>query len=144
MLNLVAIQGRLTRDPELRQTPNGVAVSGFTLAVDRPYADKDGNRGTDFIDCVAWRGLGEFVAKYFSRGSMAIVTGSIQVRNWKDRDGNKRRSVEVVANNVSFGETKRSAADRQSRTGESITEDYVEPVMAEDPYYIPADEPFPF
>lgn len=110
MLNNCTIMGRLTRDPELRRTGSGVAVASFTLAVDRDFNPKDGGeRETDFIDCVAWRGAGEFVSKYFSKGSMAIVSGRLQIRAWTDKDGNKRRSTEVVAESVYFGEAKRSS-----------------------------------
>ena len=109
MLNHITIMGRLTKDPELRRTGSGVAVTSFTLAVDRDIANKEsGERDTDFIDCVAWRGTGEFVEKHFSKGSMAIVSGRLQIRNWTDKEGNKRRTAEVVADNVYFGETKKS------------------------------------
>ncbi len=108
MLNHIVIMGRLTRDPELRRTGSGIAVTSFSLAVDRDFAPKDGGeRETDFIDCVAWRQTGEFVSKYFTKGRMAVVSGRLQIRNWTDKDGNKRRSAEVVADNVYFGESKR-------------------------------------
>ena len=111
MLNTVTIMGRLTRDPELRRTGSGVAVTSFTLAVDRDYNPKDGGeKETDFIDCIAWRGTGEFVSKYFAKGSMIVVSGRLQVRNWTDKDGSKRRSTEVVAENVYFGEAKKGNA----------------------------------
>lgn len=109
MLNHIVIMGRLTRDPELRRTASGISVSSFTLAVDRDFAAKDGGeRETDFIDCVAWRQTGEFVSKYFAKGRMAVVSGWLQIRNWTDKEGNKRRSAEVVADNVYFGESKRN------------------------------------
>jgi single-strand DNA-binding protein len=108
MLNHIVIMGRLTRDPELRRTGSGVAVASFTLAVDRDFSPKDGGeRETDFIDCVAWRQTGEFVSKYFTKGRMAVVSGRLQIRNWNDKDGNKRRSAEVVADNVYFGDSRR-------------------------------------
>ena len=107
MLNKIVLMGRLTRDPELRRTQSGTAVASFTLAVDRDYKPQDGERETDFIDIVAWRGTGEFVSKYFSKGRMAVVEGRLQVRDWTDKDGNKRRSTEVVADNVYFGDSKR-------------------------------------
>ena len=108
MLNHITIMGRLTRDPELRRTGSGVAVASFRVAVDRDYAPKDGGeRKADFIDCVAWRQTGEFVSKYFTKGRMAVVSGRLQIRNWNDKDGNKRRSAEVVADNVYFGDSKR-------------------------------------
>lgn len=109
MLNHIVIMGRLTRDPELRYTQSQIPVASFTLAVDRDYGGRDGaERQTDFIDVVAWRSTGEFVSKYFTKGSMAAVSGRLQIRDWTDRDGNKRRSAEVVADNVYFGESKRS------------------------------------
>ena len=108
MLNHITIMGRLTRDPELRRTDSGVAVASFSLAVDRDFAPKDGGeRETDFIDVVAWRQTGEFVNKYFAKGSMAAVSGRLQSRKWEDRDGNKRVNWEVVADNVYFADTKR-------------------------------------
>ena len=112
MLNHITIMGRLTRDPELRRTGSGIAVASFTVAVDRDFGGRDGGeRETDFIDCVAWRSTGEFVSKYFTKGSMIVVSGRLQIRSWNDKDGNKRRSAEVVADNVYFGESKR---DRES------------------------------
>lgn len=109
MLNHLTIMGRVTRDPELRRTGSGIAVAGFTVAVDRDFSGKDGGeKETDFIDCVAWRQTGEFVSKYFTKGSMIVVSGRLQMRSWTDKDGNKRRSAEVVAENVYFGDSKRS------------------------------------
>ena len=108
MLNHIVIMGRLTRDPELRRTGTGVAVTSFSLAVDRDFGNRDsGERETDFIDCVAWRQTGEFVSKYFTKGRMAVVSGRLQIRTWTDKDGNKRRTAEVVADNVYFGDSKR-------------------------------------
>ena len=110
MLNHIVIMGRLVRDPELRRTGSGVAVASFCVAVDRDFAPKDGGeRKADFINCVAWRQTGEFISKYFTKGSMAVVSGRLQIRGWTDKDGNKRRSAEVVADNVYFGESKRSS-----------------------------------
>ena len=110
MLNHITIMGRLTRDPELRRTGSGVAVASFTVAVDRDFGGRDGGeRETDFIDCVAWRQTGEFVSKYFTKGRMIVVSGRLQIRGWTDKDGNKRRSAEVVADNVYFGESKRNS-----------------------------------
>ena len=118
MLNHIVIMGRLTRDPELRRTGSGVAVASFSVAVDRDFGGRDGGeRETDFIDCVAWRQTGEFVSKYFTKGSMIVVSGRLQIRNWNDKDGNKRRSAEVVADNVYFGESKRSADSNSSYGG---------------------------
>lgn len=108
MLNHIIIMGRLVRDPELRNTPSGTPVTSFTLAVDRDFKSRDsGERSTDFIDVVAWRQTAEFVNKYFSKGRMAVVEGRLQIRDWKDKDGNNRRSAEVIANNVYFGDSKR-------------------------------------
>ena len=108
MLNHIVIMGRLTRDPELRRTGSGIAVTSFTLAVDRDFGNREsGERETDFIDCVAWRQTGEFVSKYFAKGRMAVVSGRLQIRNWTDKEGNKRRTAEVVADNVYFGDSKR-------------------------------------
>ena len=109
-LNHICIMGRLTRDPELRRTGSGIAVTSFTLAVDRDYNPKDGaEKEVDFIDCNAWRGTGEFVARNFSKGSMAVVSGRLQIRTWTDKDGNKRRNAEVVADSVYFGDSKKSS-----------------------------------
>jgi len=108
-MNQIVIMGRMTRDPELRHTPNGVAVASFTLAVDRGFTPKDGGeRQTDFIDVVAWRNTAEFVSKYFVKGQMTAVTGRLQIRDWTDKDGNKRRNAEVVAENIYFTDSKKS------------------------------------
>ena len=108
MLNHIVIMGRLTRDPELRRTGSGVAVASFTVAVDRDFGGRDGGeKETDFIDCVAWRQTGEFVSKYFTKGRMIVVSGRLQIRSWTDKDGNKRRTAEVVADNCYFGDSKR-------------------------------------
>ena len=107
MLNHIVLMGRLTRDPELRRTGGGVAVASFTLAVDRDFTAQGAERETDFVDIVAWRNTAEFVSKYFAKGRMAVVCGRLQIRNWQDKDGNKRRSAEVVADNVYFGDSKR-------------------------------------
>ena len=122
MLNHITIMGRLTRDPELRRTGSGIAVASFTLAVDRDYSPKDGGeRETDFIDCVAWRQTGEFVSKYFTKGRMAVVSGRLQIRGWTDKDGNKRRSAEIVADNVYFGDSKRDGDSGSSYSGSSYS-----------------------
>ena len=110
MLNHITIMGRLTRDPELRRTGSGIAVASFSVAVDRDFGkNENGEKETDFIDCVAWRQTGEFVSKYFTKGSMIVVSGRLQVRSWTDKDGNKRRTAEVVADNVYFGGGKRES-----------------------------------
>ena len=111
MLNRIIIMGRLVRDPELRTTQSGIAVTSFTLAVDRDFKSRDnGEKGTDFIDVVAWRQTAEFVCKYFAKGRMAIAEGRLQIRDWTDKDGNKRRTAEVVADNIYFGDSKRDGA----------------------------------
>ena len=108
MLNHIVLMGRLTRDPELRRTGSGLAVVSFSLAVDRDFGNREtGDRETDFIDIVAWRNTAAFVSKYFTKGRMAVVSGRLQIRNWTDKEGNKRRSAEVVADNVYFGDSKR-------------------------------------
>ena len=112
MLNHVTIMGRLTRDPELRHTQSGTAVTSFTLAVDRDFKDRNtGEKATDFIDIVAWRQTAEFVSRYFTKGRMAVVEGRLQLRDWTDRDGNKRRAAEVVADNVYFGDSKKKESE---------------------------------
>lgn len=110
MLNHISIMGRLTRAPELRFTQSNTPVCSFTLAVDRDRTDVNGVRDTDFIDCVAWRGTAEFVSKYFQKGSMAVVSGRLQIREWTDDNGNKRRNAEIVVDNIYFGEAKRSGS----------------------------------
>ena len=115
MLNHIDLMGRLTRDPELRYTQTQTPVASFRLAVDRDFSPKDGGeRQTDFIDCVAWRSTAEFVSKYFQKGSMAAVSGRLQMREWTDRDNNRRTTAEVVVDNVYFGESKRSRDESQS------------------------------
>lgn len=107
MLNRIVLMGRLTSDPELRRTGSGTAVSSFSIAVDRDFKGQSGEKETDFIDIVAWRNTAEFVSKYFTKGRMAVVEGRLQIRDWKDKEGNNRRSAEVVADNVYFGDSKR-------------------------------------
>lgn len=122
MLNNVIIMGRLTRDPELRRTQGGTAVTSFTMAVDRDFKSQSGEKETDFIDVVAWRNTGEFAAKYLAKGRMAAVEGRIQVRDWQDKDGNRRKSVEVVADNVYFADSKRDSKPQESRVGQEFDE----------------------
>ena len=118
MLNHITIMGRLVRDPELRRTGSGIAVASFTVAVDRDFGGRDGGeRETDFIDCVAWRQTGEFVSKYFTKGRMIVVSGRLQIRSWTDKDGNKRRTAEVVADNCYFGDSKRDGESTGSYGG---------------------------
>ena len=113
MLNKCFFMGRLTRDPELRHTQAGIPVISFSLAVDRDLKDKmTGERSTDFIDVVVWRNTAEFVAKHFSKGRMAVVVGPLHIRHWEDKDGNKRRTAEVIAENVYFADSKRDPMDK--------------------------------
>ena len=124
MLNHIVLMGRLTRDPELRYTGSNVPVASFSIAVDRDFGrGENGEKQTDFINVSAWRQTGEFVSKYFTKGSMIVVSGRLQIRNWNDKDGNKRRSAEVVADNVYFGESKRSS-DAGSAYGGSTGSSY--------------------
>ena len=119
--------GRLTRDPELRRTQTGTAVTSFSLAVDRDFKSQSGEKETDFIDVVAWRGTAEFVSKYFSKGRMAVVEGRLQIRDWTDREGGKRRSAEIVANNVYFGDSRpkeEQASQAPSSNGGSLPEGF--------------------
>ena len=118
MLNHITIMGRLVRDPELRRTGSGIAVASFTVAVDRDFGGRDGGeKETDFIDCVAWRQTGEFVSKYFTKGRMIVVSGRLQIRSWTDKDGNKRRTAEVVADNCYFGDSRREGDSGSSYGG---------------------------
>ena len=134
-MNQIVIMGRLTRDPERRETQSGVPVTSFSLAVDRGFAPKDGgDRQTDFINVVAWRNTADFVAKYFVKGQMAAVTGRLQIRDWTDKDNNKRTTAEVVADNVYFTESKKS---REASTGisnpkEDFGAGYTTPVECSD------------
>ena len=108
MLNHIIIMGRLTRDPELRRTGSGLAVANFSVAVERDFPNKEtGEKEVDFIDCIAWRHTGEFVSKYFAKGSMIVVSGRLQIRTWTDKDGNSRKTAEIVCDNVYFGESKK-------------------------------------
>ena len=111
MLNKIILMGRLARDPELRRTGSGIAVTSFRLACDRDFKSQNGEKETDWIDVVAWRSTAEFVSKYFTKGRMAIVEGRLQTRDWTDKEGNKRVATEVVAENVYFGDSKRDAAE---------------------------------
>ena len=128
MLNHITIMGRLTRDPELRRTGSGIAVASFTVAVDRDFGGRDGGeKETDFIDCVAWRQTGEFVSKYFTKGRMIVVSGRLQIRSWNDKDGNKRRTAEVVADNCYFGDSNKREGDSSAFGGNSFANAYSAP-----------------
>jgi single-strand DNA-binding protein len=120
MLNKIILMGRLTKDPELRRTQGGTAVASFSLAVDRDFKGQNGEKETDFIDIVAWRNTAEFVSKYFSKGRMAVVEGRLQLRDWTDKDGIKRRSAEVIADNVYFGDSKNSEQPGQATQGQNF------------------------
>lgn len=132
MLNHIVIMGRLTRDPELKTTNNGVPVVSFSIAVDRDFADKEsGERGVDFIDVTAWRHTAEFVSRYFTKGRMAVVSGRLQTRNWTDKDGNKRKTVEIVAENVYFGDSKRNDSETSAPSAPSAPSDFA-PIEGDD------------
>lgn len=118
MLNKIVIIGRLTASPELRHTANATPVASFTVAVERDFKGNDGQKQTDFINCVAWRGTAEFVSKYFSKGSMAVVSGRLQIRSYQDRDGNNRTAAEVLAENIYFGESRRSIDSHDTSAAE--------------------------
>ena len=142
MLNHITIMGRLTRDPELRRTGSGVAVASFTVAVDRDFGGRDGGeRETDFIDCVAWRQTGEFVSKYFTKGRMIVVSGRLQIRSWTDKDGNKRRTAEVVADNCYFGDSKRDGDSGSAYGGNNFANAYAAPSGNFGGYSAPAGNP---
>lgn len=130
MLNQIVLMGRLTRDPELRHTQTGTAVASFSLAVDRDFGSRDGEKQTDFIDIVAWRNTAEFVSKYFAKGRMAVVSGRLQIREWTDKEGGKRRSAEIVADNVYFGDSKKDHDG--GREYSPATESYTAPVTGSD------------
>ena len=123
MLNRIIIMGRLVRDPELRRTQSGNAVTSFTLAVDRDFKADGGEREADFINCVAWRNTAEFVDKYFTKGRMPVVSGHLQNRNWKDKDGNRRVSSEVIADSVYFGDSKRDDTAAPQETFAELPDD---------------------
>ena len=119
MLNHIVIMGRLVRDPEIRRTAAGAACANFTVAVDRDFANQSGEKETDFIDCVAWKQTGEFVGKYFTKGKQIVVSGRLQIRSWTDKDGNKRKTAEIVASNVYFAGSKNEGGDAQTGGGYS-------------------------
>lgn len=114
MLNKINVMGRMTRDPELRRTKSGTAVTSFAIACDSDFKSDSGEREVDFFDCVAWRSTAEYVSKYFTKGRMAVVAGRLQTREWTDKNGNKRNATEIVAESVYFGDSKREGAAQQS------------------------------
>lgn len=127
MLNKIILMGRLTKDPELRRTNSGTAVASFALAVDRDFKGQNGEKETDFIDIVAWRNTAEFVSKFFTKGRMAVVEGRLQIRDWTDKDGNKRRSAEVIADNVYFGDSKTTTQQENfAALNEKVNQEFAE------------------
>ena len=135
MLNHIVIMGRMTRDPEVRYTQSQLPVASFTLAVDRDYGAKDGGeRQTDFINCVAWRSTADFVSKYFHKGSMAVVSGRLQIRQYQDREGNNRTAAEIVVDNMYFGESKRDSSNQGSYNGGN----YAQPAYQQPTYQQPS------
>ena len=141
MLNKIILMGRLARDPELKRTTSGTAVTSFSLAVDRDFKSQSGEKETDWIDCVAWRGTAETVCKYFTKGRMMIVVGRLQIRDWTDKDGNKRTTAEVVADNVYFADSKRSESNENQKENFNalsgrLSDDFV-PVLNEDTSELP-------
>ena len=136
MLNRIILMGRLTRDPELRRTQSGTAVTSFTLAVDRDFKSADGTKDTDFIDVVAWKGTAEMAAKYLSKGRMAVVKGRLQLRDWTDKEGNKRRSAEVMAESVFFADSRAASGGAAAQPS---TPGFSEITEADEP-----DEDLPF
>ena len=132
MMNHIDIMGRLTRDPELRRTNSGVAVASFAIACDRDYTGKDSEKETDFFDCVAWRGTGEFVSKHFTKGRMIALSGRLQARSFTDKDGNKRKAVEIVAENVYFADSKKDADSGSSAAAEPTAGNDFAPITDDD------------
>ena len=122
MLNVIAVMGRLVADPELRKTPNGISTTRFTIACDRSYVKSGAERQTDFFDVVCWRGTAEFVCKYFKKGQLMALDGSLQTHSYEDKDGNKRKAYEIVANNVNFAESKGRSGQMSEGGGESLAE----------------------
>ena len=136
MLNKVVIMGRFTKDPELRRTGSGTAVTSFSMACDRDFKSQSGDKETDFIEVVAWKNTAEFVSKYFSKGRMAVVEGRLQIRDWTDKAGNKRTTAEVVAENVYFADSKRSESNENQKENFNalsgrLSDDFV-PISEED------------
>lgn len=143
MLNKVVLMGRFTKDPELRYTANQTQVCSFTIACDRDFGGKDGDKQTDFIDCVAWRSTAEYVNKYFGKGMMAVVSGRLQIRTWEDNNGTRRRNAEIIVDNVYFGDSKR----KDEYADEPITytdEDVTKPLNAGEYDMLGEDDELPF
>ena len=141
MLNRVLVAGRLTRDPELRYTGNNIPVASFSIAVDRDIKSKDGDKVTDFFDCVAWRNSGEFVSKYFSKGRVIIVDGRLQSRKWEDKDGNKRTSIEIIVDSAYFGDSKRDGDERaEQKSSNGVAVDTSERIDKPSGVFVEVDE----
>lgn len=141
MLNHITVMGRMVRDPELRRTGSGIAVASFTVAVDRDFTGKDsGEKEVDFIDCTAWRNTAEFVSKYFTKGRMAVVSGRLQIRTWTDKDGNKRRNAEIVADNVYFADSKKDSDSTGQDFGGNNYGGYTAPASMENDFSILDDD----
>lgn len=145
MLNEIAIQGRLTRDPEAKATASGISCATFTLACEQDYRNQNGERDTDFFDVVAWRGTGDFVQRYFRKGQMAVVKGRLQTRQWTAEDGSKRKTVQIVADNVYFcgRENGGQATEQPTAKGDADDSDFVKG-MQEAGYEVVDDEELPF
>ena len=135
MLNHIVVMGRLTRDPELRKTASGVSVASFSVAVDRDFSQQDGKKETDFLDVVAWRNTAEFAAKYFTKGRMAVVSGRLQIRNWEDKEGNKRRTAEILAENIYFGDSKKED-DSGSASMQGSTQTFIASYFANNALFV--------
>lgn len=146
MLNVAVLMGRLVADPELRTTPSGVSVTSFTIAVDRSYQKAGSDRQADFLDIVAWRGTADFICKFFKKGQLIAVQGSIQTRSYQDKDGNKRKAFEIVADNVHFAESKRDGDSHGSRAQAASYRPYVSYTSGNtgDFEEIPSDDDLPF
>ena len=146
MLNVAVLTGRLVADPELRHTPNDTAVTSFTIAVNRRFARSAEERQTDFIDIVAWRSTAEFICKYFKKGQLISIEGSIQTRSYQDKEGNKRKAFEVVANNVHFVESKKESSNEGSDFEEKSNENFTEYSTGNDSDFqtIESDDDLPF
>lgn len=140
MLNHITIMGRLTKDPELRRTQSGTAVTSFSLAVDRDFKSQSGEKETDFIECVAWKNTAEFVSKYFQKGRMAVVSGRLQLRDWTDKEGAKRRIAEIIADNVYFADSKQEQKQESKQNNFNSLYNRVNQEFAE----IGEDESLPF
>ena len=146
MLNEIKVMGRLTKDPELRQTPNGTAVAGFTLAVDRDYRDQQGNRPTDFFDIVCWKGTAELAGKYLTKGRLIVVSGRLETRDYNDKNGNKRRAYEIICQNFYFGDSAKGQQSKQhSPQQEPAQPQYKQPTAFDNlGTQVPFDEEVPF